>query len=96
DFLLEITQSFLSDAPRRIVALETAMEKEDPNEIRTTAHALKSLSSCVGAMSLFHVCKFIEEAGRNNHPRSAKPMMREVSSQYQKAHVAIAHYQQQL
>ncbi|MEL7356344.1 MAG: response regulator [Cyanobacteria bacterium J06560_6] len=96
DFLLEITQSFLSDAPRRIVALETAMEKEDPNEIRTTAHALKSLSSCVGAMSLFHVCKFIEEAGRNNHPRSAKPMMREVSSQYRKAHVAIAHYQQQL
>ena len=96
DFLLEITQSFLSDAPERLVALETAIEKEDPTEVRTTAHALKSLSSCVGAMSLFHVCKFIEEAGKNNQPRSARPMMSEVSSQYQKAQAAIAHYQEQL
>ena len=96
EFLFEVCKGFLDDAPRRLVAIEAALEQEDAKAIKVAAHALKSLSSCVGAMSLFQVCKTLEAAGKNNQVEPARSLLTTVNTEYQKAHTAVGHYQQQL
>lgn len=91
-FLKEVCDGFLDDAPERISAIQTALEKADALAVAHTAHALKSLSSCVGAMALFNLCKSIEAIGKSNCTKPALPLMAKVMSEYEKVRLALQTY----
>ena len=93
-FLLELCNSFLQDAPERVEQIRQDLSTRDAQTIRASAHALKSLSGCVGAMSLFQVCKFLEDLAKRNCIGSALPVMQQIDTEYQKVKTAIEQYQQ--
>ncbi len=95
-FIKEVYHSFLSDAPNRLREIQTALDDEDSLSLEKSAHAFKSLSSCIGAMTLFHICKQIEAAGKAGQATSAKPLMSALEADYIKVKHAIHNHQQQL
>ena len=92
DFLTELCNSFLQDAPQRIEQLRQDLDEAKASAVRASAHALKSLSGCVGAMSLFQVCKFIEDLGKRDSLGSAPPLMQQVEAEYEKVKTALEDY----
>ena len=95
-FIKEVHQSFLSDAPTRLQGIKKAFSDGDASSLEQAAHAFKSLSSCIGAMTLFHLCKQIEVAGKTGHIHSAALLIQGLEADYQKVQLAISEYQQQL
>ena len=95
-FLKEICSSFSEDAPKRIAAIKSAVEAENAAELRKTAHALKSLSSCVGAIGLFKICESMEIIGKNNQYVLALPLLTEAEAEQERVQIAISRYQETL
>ncbi|MGB3297054.1 MAG: response regulator [Phormidesmis sp.] len=95
-FLKEVCDSFLNDAPERINAIRTALDQADMLALEHTAHALKSLSGCIGAMSLFKLCQSVEIIGKSGHINPALPLLAQVVSEYEKVKLAVQAYQKTL
>ncbi len=91
-FLIEICESFLADAPHRIQALEAALTQNNPQTLLKTAHALKSLSSCVGAMRLFQTCQLIEAAAKGGTDIVVSTMTEQITTEYSRVQLAIQDY----
>jgi CheY-like chemotaxis protein len=69
--LTRVIQLYLENAPRQIEALRTAIAVADAAQIRATAHALKSPSTTLGAMTLASACQNLETMGRENRLEDA-------------------------
>ena len=95
-FLKEVCDGFLDDAPERIGAIQTALKQDDALALEQTAHALKSLSSCIGAVSLFQLCKSVETIGRNSCTGPALPLMAQILSEYATVQLAVQAYKETL
>lgn len=91
-FLIEVCDSFLIEAPQRIEAIKAAIAKADPTELSKTAHALKSLSSCVGATGLIRIAQAIEVIGKDNYTQPALPLIEQIGTEYQTVQLAIRAY----
>ena len=95
-FLIEICESFLQDMPERLAAVDTAIEQNDALALKETAHALKSLSGCVGAMQLFRICQLVEAIGSGDRVEPARSHMAQLKDEYEKVQLAIQNYQNTL
>ena len=91
-FLIEVCDSFLADAPARVEAVKAAIAADRPSVLRDAAHAMKSLSGCVGAMSLLNVCRQMETAGKSNNIELAQEMIEQLRTEYENAQMAIQDY----
>ena len=90
--MIEVCDSFLTEAPQRIEAIKIAFANADAAELSKTAHALKSLSSCVGATALFEIAQAIESIGKNNRIQPPLSLIEQVSDEYQTVQLAIKAY----
>ncbi|EDX84873.1 PAS fold family [Synechococcus sp. PCC 7335] len=96
EFLEEICNSFLDDAPGRVRELRMAVDTADAPTIATTAHALKSLSGCIGAMSLFQLCQSIEANAKSNYVEPVASSLAQVITEYDKVQLAVEAYKSTL
>lgn len=62
-FVIDLVQTFLSSAPKRMGDLEEALKNEDADRIKMEAHAFKSSSACVGLKRFSQLCADIEKDG---------------------------------
>lgn len=85
-FLIKVCDSFPKEAPQRNAAIEVAIAK---GSALSTAHILKSLSSCVGVMDLFKIAQAIEGIGKDSCTRPPLSLIEQVSTEYQTVHLAI-------
>ncbi len=95
-FLIEVCDSFLADAPTRIEEVDAAIAQGDPSALSSTAHALKSLSSCVGAMCLFKIAQQMEIVGKSNQTQPATALIEQVRREYKNVQAAIEIYKNAL
>jgi HPt (histidine-containing phosphotransfer) domain-containing protein len=63
DFVRELVETFLEDAPHMLGDLRSALATNDAERFRRTAHSLKSNSNTFGATSLAAMAKSIELGG---------------------------------
>ena len=92
-FLIEVCESFLTDVHHRSQALQQALTQNNTQAMIETAHALKSLSSCVGAMRLFHICQIIESTARTGNEIKKSSVSSQVKTECEQIQVAIQNYQ---
>ncbi|MBN2148025.1 MAG: response regulator [Anaerolineales bacterium] len=64
DFMLEIIDTYLEDAPGLLNRMREAARSNDAAELRLTAHSLKSNSAEFGASTLAGLCRELEEMGK--------------------------------
>ncbi|MCP6760459.1 MAG: response regulator [Fischerella sp. CENA71] len=89
EILAEFIDNYLEDAPQRLLAIHEAIDKQDAAELRSFAHALKSLSVTIGAMPLAQLCQELEAIGRAGSIVSASTLVCEVETEYQRVEAAL-------
>src|SRR5687767_4225334 len=67
DFITELIDAFLDDAPKMIGAMVTALATRDTESFRRNAHSLKSNASTFGATELAGLAKELEMMARENN-----------------------------
>ncbi|MYM37663.1 response regulator, partial [Duganella sp. FT94W] len=88
--LLErVLQAFLRDTPAQLRGIEQAIAGDDAEQIRKTAHSLKSSSANVGALALAQRCKELEQLGRNHTTAGAAALLADMERSFQAARQAL-------
>jgi HPt (histidine-containing phosphotransfer) domain-containing protein len=67
DFINELIDAFLEDAPNMIHNMQTAAEAGDVETFRRNAHSLKSNAFTFGATELGGLARELEVMGRENN-----------------------------
>jgi len=67
DFIGELIDAFLEDAPELIAGMKTALAHNDVEAFRRAAHSLKSNSMTFGANELAETARALEETGKSGN-----------------------------
>lgn len=67
DFINELIDAFLDDAPDMIQNMQTAVANRDAESFRRNAHSLKSNANTFGAIELGALAKELEFMGKENN-----------------------------
>ncbi|RLE02743.1 MAG: hypothetical protein DRJ13_05260, partial [Bacteroidetes bacterium] len=63
EFLLDIINTFLNDAPKQIAVLDDSLATQDSPSFQRAAHTLKSNLKIVGAIETAEACNILEDKG---------------------------------
>jgi HPt (histidine-containing phosphotransfer) domain-containing protein len=63
DFVSELVDTFLVEAPRMLDELQRSLAAKDAEKLRRTAHSLKSNSNTFGALTLGSMARELELSG---------------------------------
>lgn len=67
DFINELIDAFLDDAPNMLANMSTALAAQDVDAFRRNAHSLKSNANTFGATELGALAKELEFMARENN-----------------------------
>ena len=67
EFINELIDAFLDDAPNMIQSMQTALAAKDVESFRRNAHSLKSNAHTFGAMELGALARDLENMGKENN-----------------------------
>lgn len=67
DFINELIDAFLDDAPAMISQMQAALETKDVESFRRNAHSLKSNANTFGAVELAVLAKELELMAKENN-----------------------------
>lgn len=82
DVIVSIVQTYLEEAPQRLESLSQAVRQKDPTRLHQAAHALKSMSTNIGASRLIHFCQSIESIGRSGSVLGTANLLAHVVAEY--------------
>lgn len=67
DFINELIDAFLEDAPKMLGQMQAALATRDVESFRRNAHSLKSNANTFGAVELAALAKELESMARENN-----------------------------
>lgn len=89
DFLGEMIDTFLVDAPQQILAIQAALSSGDVESFRRAAHSLKSNAASFGADRLAELAYELELLGRQNQLGDAGARLEVLEEAYELAAVEL-------
>jgi CheY-like chemotaxis protein len=89
DFLAEVIDEFLVDAPNLLATLRGALEGNDVDELRRAAHTLKSNGATFGAGDFSELCRELEERAKNGELTGASELIDGIESEYGRLQEAL-------
>ncbi|HEY5731694.1 MAG TPA: Hpt domain-containing protein [Anaerolineales bacterium] len=66
DFINELIDAFLDDAPNMLANMKSALDAKDVESFRRNAHSMKSNANTFGAEELGTLAKELEQMGKDN------------------------------
>jgi CheY-like chemotaxis protein/HPt (histidine-containing phosphotransfer) domain-containing protein len=82
EFLGEVIETFLEDAPALIATLRASLEKGDAEELRRAAHSLKSNGQTFGANDFAGLCRQLEERAKRHELDGASGLVDRIDHEY--------------
>ena len=89
DLLIELIDLFLMDVSERSQELVEATDAGDAHRVSEAAHALKSSSANLGALSLSMVCADVESHARNGNTDTCAPLVMQVGGMLAEVRAAL-------
>jgi HPt (histidine-containing phosphotransfer) domain-containing protein len=89
DFINELVDTFLDDAPRLIDGLRSALFANDADSFRRAAHSLKSNGATFGARRLSELAKQLEMLAKENRLGDTGDRLETLENAYQAAAVEL-------
>jgi HPt (histidine-containing phosphotransfer) domain-containing protein len=89
DFVGELIETFLTDAPRMFAEMHQALGTGDAEGFRRAAHSLKSNSATFGALPLSALAKELEMMGKAGALDGASGKLTQLEAEYKKAEDAL-------
>jgi PAS domain S-box-containing protein len=90
DFLAELIDEFLADAPKLLAALRRALEEDDVDGLRRAAHTLKSNGATFGAEDFAELCRALEERAKDGRVAGAEELADRIEHEYGRLREALA------
>jgi CheY-like chemotaxis protein len=90
DFLDEVIDAFLADAPTYLATLRRSVDEKDAEELRRAAHTLKSNGSTLGAEKFSELCRELEQRAKNDQLDDASELVDRIEHEYQPLEEALA------
>ena len=82
EFLGEVIETFLDDAPSLIAGLTASLETGDAEELRRAAHSLKSNGQTFGANDFADICRELEERAKRHELDGAAALVGRIENEY--------------
>lgn len=82
EFLVEVIDTFLDDAPALISTLKASDERGDAEELRRTAHSLKSNGQTFGAKLFAELCRELEQRAKQGKLDGASELVNRIDREY--------------
>jgi HPt (histidine-containing phosphotransfer) domain-containing protein len=89
DFINELIDTFLEDAPHMLDELSQALADKNAELFRRTAHSLKSNGNTFGALAFAELAKELEFLGRDNQLEAVGDKFKSLSAEYAKVETAL-------
>ncbi|MDH4137666.1 MAG: Hpt domain-containing protein [Anaerolineae bacterium] len=89
DFLAELMDTFLNEAPQLLADMRQAVEDRDAAGLRLAAHSLKSNSTDFGAMTLSNLCWELEGMGKAGTLDGVAEKVAQVEAEYERVKPAM-------
>lgn len=89
EFLVELIDTFLEDAPQLLGDLQKALDKEDAAGVRLAAHSLKSNGAEFGATIFSDLCRQLEMLGRSGQLAGAEALLIQVNKEFANVRAAL-------
>lgn len=88
-FLIEVIDSYLEDAPKLLQVMAVAVAQGKATELQQAAHTLKSSSALLGATRLSQFCQVLEAIGSTGSLKEATALMLQMKGEYEKVQAAL-------
>ena len=82
DYIGELLQAYFEETPQLLADLQQALEKQDCETFRRSAHSIKSTSNSFGALNFGADAKELEMMGREGKLESAAPKVEALHANY--------------
>ncbi len=89
DFLVDLKDCFKHDFNLGLKALNKAYEQGDAEEIRVTAHGMKSTSGNLGAIALSAMCNQVEKMGKQQILDKVESVIEQMKSEFSRVNQAL-------
>ena len=89
EFVVELVDTFLADAPAMLVQLRQALETRDAGAFRRTAHSLKSNGNTFGARGFAEMAKALELGGMAPVEAAAGAPLADLENEYARVSAAL-------
>lgn len=88
-FLIEVIDNYLEDAPKLLQVMAVAVAQGKATELQQAAHTLKSSSALLGATRLSQFCQVLEAIGSTGSCKEATALMLQMKGEYEKVQAAL-------
>ncbi len=82
DFLGEVIDAFLADAPELVATIRRSLGDESVEELRRAAHTLKSNGATLGAEDFAELCRTLEQRARAGEVDGASELVDRIEEAY--------------
>jgi CheY-like chemotaxis protein len=89
DLLPALIDTFLTDAPRLIDGARRGLQQGQADEVRRTAHTLKSHGITFGAMSFSELSRELESAATSGTLEGAADLIARIEAEYERVRIAL-------
>ena len=90
EFIAEVVDVFLADAPALITSLRSSLERQDTEELRRTAHTLKSNGLTLGASAFAAFCRTIEQDAKDGRLDGVPQLIDRIEQEYRTLQAVLA------
>jgi HPt (histidine-containing phosphotransfer) domain-containing protein len=90
EFLAEVVDVFLADAPALITSLRSSLEGQDTEELRRAAHTLKSNGATLGAAAFAELCRTVEQHAKDGRLDGVSQLVDRIEQEYRTLQEALA------
>jgi CheY-like chemotaxis protein/HPt (histidine-containing phosphotransfer) domain-containing protein len=82
EFLGEVIDAFLADAPGLIATLRSSLGERNADELRRAAHTLKSNGATLGAGDFAELCRALEQRAKDGELEGASELVDRIEQEY--------------
>jgi CheY-like chemotaxis protein len=90
EFLSEVIEAFLADAPALLATLRRSLDSQNSEELRRAAHTLKSNGATLGAAEFAEMCRTLEQRAKAGELDGASELVDRIEQEYRPLEEALS------
>jgi len=90
DFLGEVIDAFLADAPGLLATLRSSLDGQSNEELRRAAHTLKSNGATLGAEQFAELCRTLEQRAKAGELDGTGELVEQIEAEYRPLEQALS------
>lgn len=92
EFVVELIDAYLADAPTHVAAMRRAADEDDATLMNRAAHTLKSSSASLGALTLSALSRDVEELARRGSTDEGAALLPGIEAEWAHVEEALGNY----